>query len=153
MSDLTQHPLLIFDGACGSSIQNMHLPAEAWGEHEGCNELLNLTAPEAIETLHRSFFDAGAMVVESNTFGAAPLVLSEYGLQDRSAEINHAAVRIARKAIDGREGKYVAGSIGPGTKLPSLNQVSVDELAESYAVQIEALVEAGVDMLIFETCQ
>jgi 5-methyltetrahydrofolate--homocysteine methyltransferase len=153
VSKLTDRELLIFDGACGSSIQRMDIPAEAWGDYDGCNEWLNLSAPDAIERMHREFLDAGAHVIETNTFGAAPAVLGEYDLQDRAAEINHAAVRIARQAADQYEGRFVAGSVGPGTKLPSLQQIGVDELAASQAVQIEALVQAGVDLILFETCQ
>ncbi|NLF31070.1 MAG: 5-methyltetrahydrofolate--homocysteine methyltransferase, partial [Planctomycetes bacterium] len=70
-------PLLIVDGACGSNIQLMELPAEAWGVYAGCNEYLNLSAPQAIQGLHRAFLDAGARVLETNTFGANPIVLAE----------------------------------------------------------------------------
>ncbi|MFP4435027.1 MAG: methionine synthase [Phycisphaerae bacterium] len=153
MSKLTESKLLIFDGACGSSIQRMSIPAEAWGSCEGCNEWLNISAPEYIEQMHREFLDAGARVIETNTFGAAPAVLGEYDLQDRAAEINHAAVQIARRCADDYDNRFIAGSVGPGTKLPSLQQIGVDELAASQAAQIEALVQAGVDLLIFETCQ
>ena len=146
--------ILIFDGACGTNLQRMRLPAAAWGRHEGCNEYLNLSAPEAIEELHGSFLDAGAMVLETNTFGANDIVLAEYGLQDRVEEINAAAVTCARAAIRRRKpGALIAGAIGPTTKLPSLGHVSLDEMGEAFARQVRALVAAGVDLLIFETCQ
>jgi len=145
--------VLLFDGACGTNLQEMVIPDEAWQGCEGCNELLNLTSPETIVALHESFLDAGAMVVETNTFGASSIVLEEYGLADKVAEINHAAVANARTAIGNRRGRYVAGSVGPTTKLPSLGHIAVDELSRSFAGQIRALVEAGVDALAVETCQ
>ena len=145
--------ILIFDGACGTNLQEMVIPEAAWQGCAGCNELLNLTAPETIIALHKSFLDAGAMVVETNTFGASSIVLAEYDLAAKTAEINHAAVANARAAIDGRSGCYVAGSVGPTTKLPSLGHISVDALAQSLGEQFRALVEAGVDALVIETCQ
>lgn len=145
--------ILLFDGACGTNLQEVAIPEEAWQGCEGCNELLNVSAPETIVALHESFLDAGAMVVETNTFGASSIVLAEYDLADRTAEINRAAVANARKAIGSRSGCYIAGSIGPTTKLPSLSHISVDELSVSLAEQMRALVEAGVDALAIETCQ
>jgi 5-methyltetrahydrofolate--homocysteine methyltransferase len=150
---LNDHPLLILDGACGTNLQEMIIPAKAWEGREGCNELLNLTAPEVIVQLHASFVDAGAMVIETNTFGANRIVLEEYGLQDRVEAINQAGVENVRKAIGGRANVYIAGSIGPGTKLPSLGHIAVDALANAYMEQVRALAEAGADLLIIETCQ
>jgi len=150
---LVDEKLLIFDGACGTNLQEMAIPDAAWQDCAGCNELLNLTAPETIIALHQSFLDAGAMVIETNTFGASSIVLAEYDLADRTTEINRAAVTNARAAIGGRSGRYVAGSVGPTTKLPSLGHLSVDALAESLKEQMRALVEAGVDALVIETCQ
>ena len=149
----SEQPLLIFDGACGTNLQLMTISADDWKGCEGCNEILNLTAPQHIEHLHRSMLDAGAMVVETNTFGASRVVLGEYGLQDKVKEINLRAVEIARSAIGDRSDRYVAGSIGPGTKLPSLGHISVADLATATAEQVDALLEAGVDCLIVETCQ
>ena len=145
--------ILLFDGACGTNLQEMQIPDQAWQGCEGCNELLNLTAPDTIVALHGSFLDAGAMVVETNTFGASSIVLAEYDLGDKVIEINRAAVANARAAIGGRTGRYIAGSVGPTTKLPSLGHISVEELSRSLAEQMRALVEAGVDALAIETCQ
>jgi len=145
--------VLLFDGACGTNLQEMVIPDEAWQGCEGCNELLNLTAPATIVALHESFLDAGAMVVETNTFGASSIVLAEYDLGDKVVEINRAAVANARAAIGDRTGRYVAGSVGPTTKLPSLGHISVEELSRSLAEQMRALIEAGVDALAIETCQ
>ena len=148
-----EEKLLVFDGACGTNLQEMAIPDAAWQGCAGCNELLNLTAPQAIVALHESFLEAGAMVVETNTFGASSIVLAEYGLAGKTAEINRAAVANARSAIGDRKGCYVAGSVGPTTKLPSLGHISVDEMATALAEQMRALVEAGVDALVIEPCQ
>ncbi|MBF0433582.1 MAG: homocysteine S-methyltransferase family protein, partial [Fibrobacteria bacterium] len=146
-------PIIVFDGACGTNIQNMDISTELWEGNEGCNELLNVTAADKIIGLHRSFYEAGSHVVETNTFGANLLVLSEYGLEERVREINTKAVENARKASEGLTNKFVAGSIGPGTKLPSLGHIAFEELVRSYTPQVESLMEAGVDCLILETCQ
>ncbi|WP_321371488.1 homocysteine S-methyltransferase family protein [uncultured Desulfuromusa sp.] len=149
----SEQPLLIFDGACGTSLQLMNITEADWSGCEGCNEILNLSAPDHIVNFHKSMLDAGAMVLETDTFGASRVVLAEYGLQDKVKDINTCAVENARRAISGRENKYVAGSVGPGTKLPSLGHIEVAELAAATREQVEALLEAGVDCLIVETCQ
>ncbi len=151
---LKDETILIFDGACGTNIQRMNLPQSAWGAHEGCNEYLNLSAPESVSELHASFLSAGATVVETNTFGATAVVLAEYGLADKAEAINRAAVANARDALRRTGARaYVAGSIGPTTKLPSLGHIARDEMTAAYAAQVGALVEAGVDLLVVETCQ
>ncbi len=149
----TDEKLLILDGACGTAIHAMDLPPSVWEGHEDCNEYLNLSAPEAIVEFHAGFLDAGCMVLETNTFGASRIVLAEFGLADRVEEINRAAVANARGAIAGRPGRYVAGSMGPTTKLPSLGHIPVSELHDALGEQARALLEAGVDALIIETCQ
>jgi len=149
----SDHEVLILDGACGTNLQEMQIPLAAWEGKEGCNELLNLTAPEKIIELHAAFVAAGAMVIETNTFGASRIVLDEYGLQDQIEAINRAGVENARKAIGGKANTYIAGSIGPGTKLPSLGHITVEALARAHEEQIRALALAGVDLLIIETCQ
>lgn len=147
------HDLLIFDGATGTQLQRRSIPAPAWEGKEGCNELLNVTAPDIITGLHEEFLAAGAQVVETNTFGASRVVLDEYGLGHRTAEINAAAVTNARRAVAGRPGRYVCGSLGPTTKLPSLGHLAPEAMSTAYREQITALVEAGVDLLLLETCQ
>jgi len=97
--------------------------------------------------------DAGAMVLETNTFGASAIVLAEYNLEKEVEKINHAAVENARSAIGGKPNVYIAGSVGPGTKLPSLGHITADKLADALAVQIHSLTEAGVDAIIIETSQ
>lgn len=147
------HSLLIFDGACGTNLQSMDLPESVWDGNQGCNEYLNLSAPEKIIELHRSFVEAGAMVLETNTFGASAIVLAEYGLEKKVEDINAAAVENTRKAVGDNKGVYIAGSVGPGTKLPSLGHISVDVLSAALKQQIQALAQAGVDAIILETCQ
>lgn len=147
------HDLLFFDGACGTNLQQMEIPESAWDGNAGCNEYLNLSAPETIVSLHQSFVDAGAMVLETNTFGASKIVLTEYGLETKANQINYAAIENARAAIGNRKNVYIAGSVGPGTKLPSLGHITVDELQESLSQQIRSLAEGNVDAIILETCQ
>ena len=150
---LTDCELILFDGACGTNLQQMDIPQVAWDGCDGCNEILNVTAPEFIVELHRQMYEAGAMVVETDTFGASRVVLAEYGLQDRVKEINQRAVDNARQAAAGLERCYIVGSICLGPKLPSLGHIEVAELAAATREQVEALLEAGVDCLIVETCQ
>ena len=149
---LADETLLICDGACGTSLQKLDLAPAVWDGNEGCNEFLNLAAPEVIVDWHRSFVDAGARAVETNTFGATRVVLAEYGLEHTVDVINHAAVANARNAI-GDDACAILGSVGPGTKLPSLGHITVDALASAAQAQVESLVDAGVDGLILETCQ
>src|SRR5579875_2691294 len=118
--------VVIFDGATGTNLQLQGLGAEEFGgaKLEGCNEVLALTCPSAVERLHRSFLDVGVEVIETDTFGAFSVVLDEYGLGDQVHEINLAAASIARRLADeysapGRP-RFVAGSMGPGTKFPTL---------------------------------
>ena len=149
-----EQPLLIFDGACGTTLQMMQVPVSAWRGHEGCNEILNLVEPSIVTEMHRRFFEAGAHVVETNTFGASRIVLAEYGLEQRVREINTAAVAAARAAARGLDGpRFVAGSVGPTTKLPSLGHIACDALVEALREQMDALLAAEVDLLVVETCQ
>ncbi len=150
---LKDHDILFFDGACGTNLQAKNLPPSVWDGYEGCTEILSVTVPEVIIGQHREFLEAGSQLIETNTFGAARVVMAEYGLQRRVTELNQVAVAHARQAIGDRAGCYIAGSVGPGTKLPSLGHITVDDLAASAHEQVTALVEAGVDCLIVETCQ
>ncbi len=153
----SEEPLLICDGACGTTLQTMDIPSNVWDGKEGCNEYLNLSHPETIIDLHRSFLGAGAMAIETNTFGASSVVLAEYGLEEKVAAINHAAVANAKKAISEfatpDAPRYIMGSIGPTTKLPILGHISPEKLSEAVTEQMDALIDAGVDALIVETCQ
>lgn len=150
--------LLLVDGAMGTQIQGRNPGAEAWGAYEGCNEWLNLSAPEIIRDIHAAYFAAGSDAVETNSFGSAPLTLGEYDLTARAREISRAAAQIARGAADdaarndGRP-RFVLGSVGPGTRLATLGQVAFDELYGGYQEQMGGLIEGGADGLIVETCQ
>ncbi|ADD67644.1 methionine synthase [Denitrovibrio acetiphilus DSM 12809] len=151
-NEFAKNRIILFDGAMGTSIQNYEITDEIWQGYNGCSEWLNVAAPEIIQQIHEQYFEAGADVVETNTFGGTELVMSEYDLQDRTYELNLLGAQIARRAAD-KYGKYTAGSIGPGTKLPSLGQISYDDLYTMYHSQAEALLEGGVDLFIIETCQ
>ncbi len=149
--------VLVYDGAMGTNVQKHNLtPEDFWGK-EGCNELLVLSRPDVIRDIHASFLEAGCDVIETDSFGSASIVLAEYGLEDRTHELNLAAARLAREVADEfstpEKPRFVAGSIGPTTKLPSLGHIGYDAMAAAYREQAEALVEGGVDVLLIETCQ
>jgi 5-methyltetrahydrofolate--homocysteine methyltransferase len=150
--DATRERVVVFDGATGTNLQLRELSADDFGGPalEGCNEILVATRPDVVRDLHRSFLDVGVDVVETDTFGAFGPVLAEYGIADRAHELNVKAARIAREVADGY-GAWVAGSIGPGTKFPSLGQIRFTDLRDAYEVQAAALLEGGVDLLIIET--
>ncbi len=153
---LQESRVVIFDGAMGTQIQGMHITDEEWAGVAGCNEILNLTAPDKIASIHAAYFAAGAEVVETNTFGASRIVLAEYGLEEETRAINRAAAEIARRAAAAAAGakpRFVAGSIGPGTRLISLGQTSFSALHASCLEQALGLIEGGADLLLIETCQ
>jgi 5-methyltetrahydrofolate--homocysteine methyltransferase len=151
--------VLVFDGAMGTSLQMQNLTAEDFGgaEYEGCNEYLVRTKPEAIAQVHRSFLEVGADVIETDTFGASSIVLAEYNLSHLAYELNKEAAQLAKSVAEEfstpEKPRFVAGSIGPTTKLPTLLHINFDEMADSYREQIEGLLDGGVDLLIIETCQ
>ena len=149
--------VVVFDGAMGTNLQVQELTADDFGgpDLEGCNEILVVTRPDAVDKVHRSFFEVGCDVVETDTFGAFGPVLAEYGLSDRVRELNLAAVGIARQAADDYstpdKPRWVAGSIGPGTKFPTLGQIRYADLRDAYDEQCDALIEGGADLIIIET--
>jgi 5-methyltetrahydrofolate--homocysteine methyltransferase len=161
MSNLLEslrHRVLLCDGAMGTRIQALELDVERdFQDKENCSEILNLSRPDIVRDIHMSFFTAGADIVETNSFGGSPLTLAEFGLAERAFEINKRAGELAREAADkfrddGRP-RFVFGSIGPGTRLPSLGQVDYDALLAAYAEQCAGLLAGGVDALLVETCQ
>ena len=152
--------ILVIDGAMGTMLQNENLTAEDFGgeELDGCNENLVLTRPDVIQKVHEAYFEAGADIVSTNTFGSTPLVLNEYGLGVKTDEINAAAVRLAKAARDKYSTpawpRFVAGAMGPTTKTLSVTGgISFEELYENFYVQAKGLVQAGVDLLLLETSQ
>jgi 5-methyltetrahydrofolate--homocysteine methyltransferase len=149
--------VVIYDGAMGTNIQFRNPSVDDFWGKEGCNEILVLSRPDIIKDIHASFLQVGCDVVETDTFGATRVVLAEYELQDKVAEINIAAAKVARDIAQQFSTKdkprFVAGSIGPTTKLPSLGHIKFDDMAAAYAEQVGALIEGGVDVLLVETCQ
>lgn len=152
--------ILVLDGAMGTAIQNHNLSAADFGgpELEGCNENLVLTRPDVIQGIHESYLIVGADIVETNTFGATPLVLGEYGLQEKTYEINITAAKLARAAADKfstrNKPRFVAGSIGPTTKAITITQgVTFEELIEHFYQQAKGLHDGNVDYFLIETCQ
>lgn len=152
--------ILILDGAMGTMIQQVDLTGEDFGgeDLDGCNEMLVLTRPELIQRIHEEYLEAGADLIETNTFGATSVVLAEYDIQDRAREINLEAARIAKAAVDRfstpESPRYVVGAMGPTTKTLSVTGgVTFQELINSYLEQALALIEGGVDALLLETSQ
>ncbi len=156
--DEVHRRVVIFDGAIGTNIHLREPSIDDYGgpEREGCVDVLSLTRPDFVQDLHASFFDVGVDVVETNTFGAFATVLAEYDLQAQAYDICLAAAELATGvrndfAADGRE-RWVAGSMGPGTKLPSLGHVPFVSLRDAYEVMARGLLAGGVDLLLIETC-
>ena len=149
--------VLIFDGAMGTSIQDRNLTPDDFGGKDGCNEYLVLTRPQVIREIHAGFLGVGCDAIETNSFGASRLVLGEYDLGDRTYEVNRAAARLAREVAADFSSpdhpRFVAGAIGPGTRLPSLGQIGFDDLVAMFAEQARGLMDGGVDVLLIETCQ
>ncbi|MEI8051333.1 MAG: methionine synthase [Actinomycetes bacterium] len=153
----TSERVVIFDGATGTNLQLMDLTEDDFGGAalEGCNEILVATRPDAIDRLHRSFLEVGSDVVETDSFGSFSIVLAEYGLEDRAEELSRQSAEIARAAADDfstpERPRFVAGSMGPGTKFPTLGQISYREVRSSYVEQARGLLVGGVDLIIIET--
>jgi 5-methyltetrahydrofolate--homocysteine methyltransferase len=155
--DLLAERVVIFDGATGTNLQLAGLGPDDFGGPalEGCNEMLVVTRPDVVRDLHRSFLDVGVDVIETDSFGAFPVVLAEYQIAERSAELARRAAELAREVAHGYSTpdhpRFVAGSMGPGTKFPSLGQITYAALRDAYEVEAAALLEGGVDLLIVET--
>ncbi len=155
--DILNERVIVFDGAMGTSIHNFDLPLSDYDGHENCTDILVKTRPDVIAQIHRSFLEVGCDAVETDTFGANKLVLGEFGLADLTFELNRKAVEIAQSECE-RIGtpdkpRFVIGSIGPGTRLPSLRQTDWDTLVDSYTEQARGLIAGGADALLVETCQ
>jgi 5-methyltetrahydrofolate--homocysteine methyltransferase len=145
--------VVIYDGAWGTNIQLRNLGPDDFGgpQYEGCNEILNDTRPDVIADVHRDFLEVGVDAIETATFGGFAIPLAEYGLADRTHELNLKAARIAREVASGYPGTWVAGSMGPGTKMPTLGHIRFAEVRDAYEVQARGLLEGGVDLLLIET--
>ncbi len=155
--DALRDQVLLCDGGMGSRVQALTLDVERdyWNQ-ENCTEVLNLSRPDLVREIHRGYFEAGADMVETNTFGGSTITLAEFGLEARAREINRIAAELAREAAesfsDGRH-RYVIGSVGPGTKLPTLGNIAYDPLEAGIAEQCRGLIDGGVDAILIETCQ
>lgn len=152
--------ILILDGAMGTQLQVMDLSADDFGgeAYDGCNEYLNITRPEMIGNIHERYLEAGADVIETNTFGATSVVLADYGLEDHTEVINREAAVCAVKAAERystpQHPRYVAGALGPTTKTLSVTGgVTFDVLVQAYREQVRGLIQGGVDVLLLETAQ
>jgi len=149
--------VVVADGAMGTMLQASPATLSDFDGHEGCNEILNITRPDIVREVHDGYLEAGVDCVTTNTFGANLANLAEYGLESRIGELSEAGARIAREAADawaapGRP-RWVLGSVGPGTKLPTLGHVRFAALRDAYQANAAGLLRGGVDALVIETCQ
>ena len=157
--DLLKNKILVFDGATGTNFQNYNLTADDFGgkELEGCNEYLCISKPDAVKRLHRSFLEVGADIIETNSFGSTSIVLNEYKIGNLDYELSKKAAELAKECAlefsTDNKPRFVAGSIGPTTKLPSLLHIDFDSMKESFYRQMLGLFEGGVDLFCIETCQ
>jgi 5-methyltetrahydrofolate--homocysteine methyltransferase len=157
--DLLKEKIIVFDGAMGSNLQALNLTIDDWGgpNFENCSENLLYTRPDAIEKVHTSFLDVGCDVIETNSFGGSEVVLTEFGIADKTYDVNKKAAELAKRVANDYstpdKPRFVAGSIGPGTKLPTLGHITYLDLKDAYREQVRGLIDGGSDVLIVETCQ
>ena len=149
--------VIIADGAMGTMLQAANPTLEDFQNHEGCNEILNVTRPDVVRSVHDAYLSVGVDAIETNTFGANWANLAEYGIEDRIYELAFAGATIAREAADAfstpEKPRFVLGSLGPGTKLPTLGHTTYEHLRDAYRVASQGLVDGGVDALLIETTQ
>src|SRR5574344_514326 len=161
IEDLIKERVLIIDGAMGTQLQEREIKSEYWQyegkDLEGCNELLNFTAPHILEEIYENYAAAGANFISTNTFGSMPWVLDEYDIGHLSYELSKLAAEQTKKAISKYstkdEPKFVLASVGPGTKLPSLGHITYDSMYEGYKIMAQGLKDGGTDVFLLETCQ
>src|SRR5215471_11229779 len=148
--------VVVADGAMGTMLQSSEATVDDFAGYEGCNEILNVTRPDIVTGVHEAYLDAGADCLTTNSFGANLSNLGEYGISGRIGELSLASARLARAAADRRatpdRPRWVLGSMGPGTKLPTLGHVTFRELRDAYQANAEGLLRGGADALIIETC-
>jgi 5-methyltetrahydrofolate--homocysteine methyltransferase len=149
--------VLLCDGGMGSRVQALTLDTEKdYWDKENCTEILNLSRPDLVRDIHKGYFAAGADMVQTNSFGGSPITLAEFQLEHRAFEINKIAAELAREAAESfadNRTRYIIGSIGPGTKLPSLGNIAYDPLENALYLQSTGLIAGGVDAILIETCQ
>ncbi len=157
--DLLKEKIIVFDGAMGVSLQAANLSIDDWGgpNFENCSENLLYTRPDVVEKVHTSFLDIGCDVIETNSFGGSEVVLAEFGIADKTYDVNKKAAELAKRLASDYSTpdhpRFVAGSIGPGTKLPTLGHITYHDLKNAYVEQVRGLVDGGSDVLLVETCQ
>ncbi|MEA1892412.1 MAG: methionine synthase [Campylobacterota bacterium] len=158
LQTIKKRPLII-DGAMGTQLQQRHdkIPTEAWEGNEGCNELLNVTCRDVMQEIFSAYLTSGADLITTNTFGSFSWVLEDYDIQDRAYELTKAGAKIVKEECEKfstpEHPRFCLGSIGPGTKLPSLGHISYDEMYEGYTEFCLALIDGGVDIFMLETAQ
>ena len=145
--------VVVADGAMGTMIQEAAPSLDDFQQLEGCNEVLNVTRPDIIKAIHRRYLDSGSEAIETNTFGANLANLGEYGIEERIGELAEAGARLAREVADEYKNRWVLGSVGPGTKLPSLGHATFAVLRDAYREQTEGLIRGGADAVLIETSQ
>ena len=149
--------VLVADGAMGTMLQAADPSMDDFQGHEGCNEILNVSRPDIVRSVHDAYFEVGVDCVETNTFGANWSNLGEYDISDRISELAEAGARIAREAADAwsteAQPRFVIGSVGPGTKLPSLGHAPYALLRDAYQEQVEGMLAGGIDAVLIETAQ
>ncbi len=157
LQELIKEKVLVIDGAMGTQIQALSLTPEQWEGKEGCNELLNMTAREEISKIHRGYLLAGADIIKTNTFGALPWVLEDYGIGERTYELAKEGTRIVKEACMSfateEKPRFCAAAFGPGTKLPSLGHIAYDEMYEGYKIAARGVIDGGCDLFLIETAQ
>ncbi|MER7130219.1 methionine synthase, partial [Streptosporangium saharense] len=155
--DVLSERVMVADGAMGTMLQAHEITLDDFEGHEGCNEVLNVTRPDIVRAVHDAYFEVGVDCVETNTFGANLAALGEYDISERVFEYSEAGARIARQAADHWSApghpRYVLGSIGPGTKLPTLGHKPYHVLRDAYYDNAAGLISGGADAVIIETCQ
>jgi 5-methyltetrahydrofolate--homocysteine methyltransferase len=157
--DTLKDRIVVFDGAMGTNLQVQNLTLEDFGglRFEGCNENLLITRPDAVEKVHTAFLDVGCDVIETNSFNGTPVDFAEYDMADQAYDMNVKAARLAKRIASDYSTKakprWVAGSMGPGRKLPTLGHISFVDLRAAYSEQVRGLLDGGADLLIVETCQ
>jgi len=158
LQTIKKRPIII-DGAMGTQLQQRHdkIPKEAWEGKEGCNELLNVTAPDVMKEIFHAYLTAGADLITTNTFGSFSWVLEEYDIAHRAYELTYAGAKLVKemckKFSTPSQPRFCLGSMGPGTKLPSLGHITYDEMYEGYTEFAKALIDGGVDIFLIETAQ
>ncbi len=157
--DLLKEKIIVFDGAMGVSLQAANLSIDDWGgpNFENCSENLLYTRPDVVAGVHKSFLDIGCDVIETNSFGGSEVVLTEFGIADKTYDVNKKAAELAKDIANDYSThdhpRFVAGSIGPGTKLPTLGHITYRDLKDAYREQVRGLIDGGSDVLLVETCQ